>query len=128
MTTRRIFPFPHDLDIIDEWLMTYDAKWQRCTSVEDVFDISSLPSNGVIGHDVVVRASHLDCHGLSWDTGAAYGAGSNVLRRDFPILPVVWTDPQLFTELLPKMNTNSLTNHKSPLANHKKYSARVRIC
>lgn len=30
---------------------------------------------------------------------AAYAAGSNVLRRDFPILPVTWADPQLFTEL-----------------------------
>ena len=99
MTTRRLFPFPYDLDIIDEWLLAYDAEWQRCTSVEDVFDISSLPSNGVIDHGVVVRASHLNCHGLSWDTGAAYEAGSNALRRDFPILPVVWADPQLFTEL-----------------------------
>jgi hypothetical protein len=33
------------------------------------------------------------------DTGAAYETGSNVLRRDFPILPMVWADPQLLTEL-----------------------------
>ena len=99
MTTRRLFPFPEDLDIVDAWLLAYDAEWQRCDSVDDVFDISSLPSNGVIDHGVVIRDRHLDCHGLSWDTGAAYAAGSNVLRRDFPILPVTWADPQLFTEL-----------------------------
>jgi hypothetical protein len=39
MTTRRLFSFPDDLDIIDEGLLAYDAEWQRCTSVEDVFDI-----------------------------------------------------------------------------------------
>ena len=48
MTTRRLFPFQEDLDIVDAWLLAYDAEWQRCDSVDDVFDISSLPSNSVI--------------------------------------------------------------------------------